>query len=165
MQTIISAHNKEIICKQESTKKPCNCQKNKKCPLDSKCCHETLVYKAEVEIENGDKKNYIGCTEGSFKIRYNGHTDSFRNEKKKNSTALSAIVWENKLNPDPNVKWSIIKHVKKYAPGDRMCLVCNYEKMYILKAESDKNNINKRSEVASLCVHRGKHKLAKVKMK
>ena len=44
-----------------------------------------------------------------------------------------------------------------------MCDLCVTEKLYILNAAGDKNNLNKRNEIASLCVHRNKYKLNNVK--
>ena len=107
--------------------------------------------------------NYIGCTEGEFKLRYNNHKDSFKNSNKKASTALSSVVWEGGYNPKPNVNWSIVKKANRCKPGMKKCDLCTTEKLYILKASGDKNNINKRCEIASICVHRNKYKLAKIK--
>ena len=78
---------------------------------------------AEIDI-GGQKKNYIGCTEGEFKTRYNGHKDSFKNEKKKASTTLSSIVWANNKNPSPQISWSILKKTHKYQAGSRICDLC-----------------------------------------
>ena len=91
------------------------------------------------------------------------HTDSFRNEAKKHSTALSTLVWEQKQNPAPKIEWSVVKRTNRYRPGSKMCDLCVTEKLYILNAAGDKNNLNKRNEIASLCVHRNKYKLNNVK--
>ena len=137
-------------------------QKKKECPLRGQCCKQTVIYKAELKTANGTK-NYIGCTESEFKTRYNGHQDSFRNENKKSSTALSALVWEEDKSPKPEVKWSIVRKCRKYTPGNKICDLCISEKLEILKACADKRNINKRNEISSICVHRNKHKLARIK--
>ena len=110
MEAIISAHNSKILnSKKEPTKeRDCNCRKKDECPLRGKCCRQTVIYKAELKTAN-TTKNYIGCTENEFKTRYNGHVDSFRNENKKTSTALSVLVWEEGENPKPDIEWSIIK--------------------------------------------------------
>ena len=159
MEDIISARNKKLLSKDETENRKCNCRKKQECPLNGECCTQTLVYKAEIKIAN-KTKNYIGCTEGEFKTRYNGHTDSFRNTNKKASTALSTLIWENDLSPKPTVKWSIMKKTNKYKPGHKMCDLCTEEKLLIMRAAKDENNINKRNEVAALCVHRNKFKLA-----
>ena len=49
---------------------------------------------------------------------------------------------------------------EKYKPGHKMCDLCTEEKLQIMRAAKDENNINKRNEVAALCVHRNKFKLA-----
>ena len=41
-----------------------------------------------------------------------------------------------------------------------MCDLCVSEKLFIIKASGDKDNLNKRTEAASICVHRNAHKLA-----
>ena len=43
-----------------------------------------------------------------------------------------------------------------------MCDLCVSEKVFIIKAGKDRNNINRRNEIANLCVHRNKFKLAKL---
>ena len=161
MEAIIAAHNKNTLNKEQIKDRKCNCREKKACPMGGKCCERTVIYKAEIEIGN-QVKNYIGCTEGEFKTRYNGHTDSFRNEKKKSSTTLSSIVWDNKKNPCPKIQWSIVKKTRKYQPGSKMCDLCVSEKVFIIKAGKDRNNINRRNEIANLCVHRNKFKLAKL---
>ena len=42
--------------------------------------------------KNNKDKSYIGLTDNTFKTWYHGHTDSFRNEKYKNATALSSYI-------------------------------------------------------------------------
>ena len=117
------------------------------------------MYKAEIKV--GDQtKNYIGCTEGEFKTRFNGHKNSFRNEKSKASTTLSSLVWDNNKNPDQEINWSVLGKTNRYRPGMKTCSLCVAEKMFILRAGRDRNNINRRNEVANLCVHKGKFKLA-----
>lgn len=164
METIIAAHNRQMLNDEEDKERPCNCRNKAECPLNGKCCTQTVIYRAEMET-GGETKNYIGCTAGEFKTRYNGHTDSFRNEGKQTSTTLSTLVWERGQNPKPDIKWSIIKKASKYKPGSRMCDLCISEKLYILKSVKDRNNLNKRSEAASLCVHRNTYKLGNLKIK
>ena len=43
--------------------------------------------------ENGETKKYIGCTAGEFKLRYNGHKDSFRNDCKKTAHGFPHQLW------------------------------------------------------------------------
>ena len=121
-----------------------------------------VIYKAAINTDDATKE-YIGCTEGEFKTRYNGHTDSFRNIKNKNSTTLASLVWEKGLNPKPKIKWTILKKTDQYSPGNKRCELCLTEKLFIIKEINNNNNINKRNEATHLCVHRNKHKLANIK--
>ena len=159
MEATIASHNKKILSKKKADDRDCNCRKKTECPLSGKCCTKCVIYKAEIE-DNGRTKNYIGCTEGEFKTRYNNHKDSFRNSRKKSSTALASLVWEGGHNPNPSVKWTIVEKTNKYKPGDKTCDLCLSEKLCIMKHSKSKDNINKRSEIASICVHRNKYKLA-----
>ncbi|MCP3851699.1 MAG: hypothetical protein GY694_15895, partial [Gammaproteobacteria bacterium] len=163
MASIIATHNKGILQTPKTDEKTCNCRKKAQCPLNGNCRVESVIYKAKIVAGNNVEKNYIGSTENEFKTRYNGHTDSFRNEAKKHSTALSTLVWEQKQNPTPKIEWSVVKRTNRYRPGSKMCDLCVTEKLYILNAAGDKNNLNKRNEIASLCVHRNKYKLNNVK--
>ena len=63
-----------------------------------------IINNATMQAGNSTHK-YIGLTEGTFKKRYNGHTDSFRNVERRTSTELSKKVWQVK-NTDPNWNWS-----------------------------------------------------------
>ena len=109
MEAIISAHNKKLLGSEHvNIERDCNCQAQNKqnCPLRGKCCTQSIVYKAEIQVNN-TTKNYYGLTEGEFKTRYGEHKNSFSNEKKQSSTALSALFWNEALNPSPNVYWEI----------------------------------------------------------
>ena len=39
-------------------------------------------------------KEYLGQASNTFKLRFNGHSDSFRNEKKEMATTLSKHIWK-----------------------------------------------------------------------
>ena len=96
MKNIINNHNNMII-KNNRTNPPtpkCNCRIQNSCPLNGKCLTTELVYQATVtRNDNQQEETYIGLTENTFKTRYNGHTSSFSNEEKKNSTTLSQYIW------------------------------------------------------------------------
>ena len=100
-------------------------------------------------------------TEGDFKSRYYNHRSSFRNENKKDETRLSCAIWNLNKNPNPKIKWSILKKAKPYKPGGKMCNICNWEIFFLIKANSDKHNINSRTEITGTCRHINKHKLNK----
>ena len=58
---------------------------------------------------------YIGLTSDTFKSRYNGHTETFRNKEGK-STALSSHIWSlEDDNKNYDIKWSIKKRAKTYS--------------------------------------------------
>ena len=103
---------------------------------------------------------YIGNTTSSFKARWANHTKSFRHEEYQHETTLSSYVWDNNLNPNPPIKWSLVKKSRKYQSGDKVCQICNDEKYSILKGLHNVNNINKRSDIGTKCHHRRKSTLA-----
>ena len=103
-------HNRKIMKETavpENTK-TCNCTNKEQCPVDNKCCTQRDIYKATL-THNNAKVEYTGSTELAFKTRYNLHMHSFRQESKRVATTLSQFVWSNNLNPDPAVKWEILK--------------------------------------------------------
>ena len=77
----------------------------------------------------GETKKYTGSTT-DFKKRFYGHTASFKNKKKKNSTTLSAHIWEANLGPAPKIQWSILAKATSYKRGNRACDLCLTEKLY-----------------------------------
>ena len=80
---------------------------------------------------------YIGSTEGDFKTRYTGHIQSFTTESKRSATTLSKFIWENNMNPEPSVKFEILKKAKAYQPGKKMCDLCLSEKLEISKVTNE----------------------------
>ena len=82
---------------QDKIQRPCNYRIKKSCPLNCKCLHQCMVYKAEVST-NTTYKEYYGASEGEFKSRYNNHTQSFRNISHINDTELSKYLWTLKAN-------------------------------------------------------------------
>ena len=158
MQTIMQAHNAKITNPTQKVRtKRCNCRNPDKCPLDNDCAEQKdVVYHAQ--IEEGDRKQYIGCAQ-DFKKRYYGHTENFRNEANKASTTLSNHIWEQNLAPEPKIKWSILAKAPSYKKGNRYCDLCLTEKFYILQNIEDNSFLNKRSEMAQKCRHKAKYLL------
>ena len=155
IKNTIQSHNAKIIRpKPTATVTPnCNCQRKEKCPLENRCTNKKdVIYHAKLEA---DGKQYIGCTQ-DFKKRYYGHMESFRNETSKNKTTLSAYIWEKNLNPEPKLKWTIIKHATSYKKGARYCDLCLTEKLCLLSTFAYPSFLNKRSELAQRCRHRAK---------
>ena len=159
IQKIMASHNKKILSKDKYVEEDkCNCRKKETCPVPGKCCTKSVIYQATVEHE-GKKAEYIGSTEPEFKSRYNNHTLSFRTEYKKTATTLSQYIWHNRLNPSPNIKWTILKKCKVYSPGQTNCDLCLSEKMHIIKNLKKTENINKRTDIGNRCPHQRKHSL------
>ena len=48
--------------------KQCNCRSDKNCPLNGKCCRNSIVYKASLKTGETDKFYYDSC-KTSFKLR------------------------------------------------------------------------------------------------
>ena len=115
-----------------------------------------MIYHAKVQGQ--EEKQYIGSA-AHFKKRFYGHTNSFRNSSYKHSTTLSTYVWEKGLNPNPNIKWSIIGRATSYRKGSRQCDLCLSEKMFISENFDNPAYLNKRSELALRCRHRAKYLL------
>ena len=91
MANIISSHHIKIIkFGNETNGKACNCRNKINFPLDNKCLINKVVYKGEIETNDGinelSTKVYFGISKTEFKSRYNNHTISFRNWTRKNNT-------------------------------------------------------------------------------
>ena len=159
MRTILQAHNRKVLGNtQVPNDTPCNCRNKDQCPVQGSC-QKPVVYMATMEVD-GIKKTYIGST-NNFKQRYSGHKSSFKHEKHRNATALSALVWDKSLNPCPTIKWDILRVVPPYKPGQLNCELCLAEKTEIARHSSDPNCLNKRSEIAQACRHKARFKLSK----
>ena len=162
MSSIISNHNRKIInSDNKKTIIRCSCTKEtvKNCPIPKKCFTKEVVYKATVKATNA---NYIGMAGTDFKARYKNHLQNFEKEHLKKSTTLSLHVWENNLNPDPEIKWELLRICSAYKPGNKACDLCISEKLEIITASKDPNNINKRTDLGTRCLHRRQHALGKI---
>ena len=107
-----------------------------------KCLSKNIVYKATVE---NSKVNYVGMTTTTFKARLSNHIYSFKTYAKRKSTTIATYVWENNLNPKPNIKWKMLKQCRPYSPGQIACDVCISEKVEIIAHCKDPKNINKKN--------------------
>ena len=167
MASIISSHNRKQIQNlknkenqnKKNNDKQCNCRVKKDCPLEGKCFFkEGAVYKATVKTAKNETQTYVGSAE-NFKRRYYTHNSDFRNEKYRNSTALSAFIWEQKdNNTSIEIKWEILKKCHAYVSGMKRCDLCLAEKLIIMKQPG---TLNKRSELMSTCRHKTRFKLNK----
>ena len=159
----MQSHNAKILNADEQepprTTKSCNCQqRNKhKCPLEGDCKDQKdVIYHAKVHGQ--EERQYIGSST-NFKKRFYGHTNSFKNSSYKHSTTLSTFVWGKGLNPNPDIKWSIIGRATSYKKGNRQCNLCLLEKVHISENFNNPSYLNKRSELALKCRHRAKYLL------
>ena len=121
--------------------KLCNCRQKNSCLLDGKCLSKCVVYKATVtETTSNNHETYIRLTLNEFNKRFNLHRSSFKLEHKRTSTALCDHVWKLKnKNIDFNTKWEIVKKVKPFAPGEKVCKLCLQEKLSILRSAPSLN--------------------------
>ena len=166
MGNIIKSHNNTILmaATKENKEASCNCNKSNKpkCPLKGNCQANNIIYEATINSSN-QTAVYIGSTANTFKTRYAGHKTSFKNREKGNSTQLSKFVWENGLNPAPNIEWKILNKCPPYLPGNKYCQLCLGEKMAIIHRLTNPTTLNTRSEMYRLCPHKKKFTLGKTR--
>ena len=166
MRSIISRHNKALLKPQQlqAINHDCNCRNRDKCPLSGKCLEQAIIYKAIVN-SNNEKKQYIGLTENTFKIRYGNHKSSLTHPAKKNATKLSQYFWELKEHGRSptmdDISWSILQKSRPYVCGSRKCDLCLSEKLHIILNRSN-DLLNKRTEIANKCRHNSKFKLCQL---
>ena len=157
MQTIMQTHNRKLLSESDQRQEDevrCNCQVKTTCPVPGECCRSQVVYQATIKHTNGGTSEYVGMTEPSFKKRYGNHKKSFKHEVYKSETALSKYVWDQGLNPTPNVAWKFLKKCSVYQPGGKSCDLCLSEKVYIIKNLHKGNCINKRTDTGNKCKHK-----------
>ena len=169
LQSILARHNQKVLKEFRESQLPpqimCNCRNKDNCPMDNKCLTDSVVYRADITASGSvqETKFYIGLTSGSFKQRFSAHKTSFTHEKYKDATSLSTYIWQLKSKgADYSITWSIVRKVKSYRPGDRICALCLAEKAEILKHSKDKRSLNKRNELFSQCRHRRKFLLSSI---
>jgi len=166
MSSIIKNHNNKILRSvphngNDNGSPKCNCRKKDQCPMNGNCQVRSLVYNATVHVDNGgERKEYIGLTENTFKQRYNNHQTSMRHEQYETSTELSKYIWMLKRgNRNHNITWSIHSRATPYSNVSKRCNLCLAEKLAILNADKAVT-LNKRSELVSKCRHENKFYLA-----
>ena len=153
----IARHNSKVLKKPEAEKAQpgCNCRdKTKSCPLDGKCLTDRVVYKATVEEPSGVVNTYTGVTKNTFKKRFYGHTNSFKNRNLEHSTTLSTHIWKLTDSSTPySIRWSVIDRGKPFNPTYKKCSLCLNEKFHIIFQPAG-STLNSRSELFSTCRHR-----------
>ena len=84
MKNFINSHNQQILNKENSTPKDCNCQSHNNCSFNGKCLLKG-IYKATVWWNKGNKE-YVGSIGVYSMIRYNQHKYSMNNDKGQQTT-------------------------------------------------------------------------------
>ena len=167
MDGIVRAHNKALMRKEEEKtgqdmNNNCNCRKKEDCPVKNKCLTEGVVYKATVNFGTNlqESRQYVGMTGSTFKSRLTTHKTTFRHERYRTETELSKFIWSLKdRDIRHNVTWDITDRAHTYKPGNITCNLCLAEKLQIL---TNKNLLNKKSELLNKCPHRRKYLAAKM---
>ena len=157
MKQKISNHNFQVKKAEEETQlnHGCNCtQVIGTCPLGGNCLVNSVVYGAEVTDSQSKTETYTGLTSNTFKTRFYGHRNSFKNRNSEHSTTLSSHIWSLKdKNLDYTVKWKIIGRASEFNPVNRKCRLCLKEKYHII-FQPEGATLNERSELFSTCRHR-----------
>ena len=101
--------------------------------------------KASLNTGDMDKFYYESC-ETAFKLRYNNHNQSFKYNRKINSTELSKAVWKLQQ-PEQltTIRWNIGHHATLYQCSSKTCNLCLTEKLQMLRADYKKLLINTRN--------------------
>ena len=152
MASIIKQHNNKVL-NRGNNRQPdsCNCRDKAACPLPGKCTSKNVVYEATVTTEATAMK-YIGLA-SDFKLRYNNHKMTFRNESMKHKTRLSNYIWDLKNASTPyKLTWRIVRKTQPYNARTKKCLLCLWEKFYIMTADKS-TSLNARNELMSKCRH------------
>ena len=105
-----------------------------KCPVEGKCLTKGVIYQAIVkQTLSGHEESYCGLTDSSFKLRFDGHNNSFRHEKYKTKTTLSSHIWDLKSKHiDFELSWRILSKARSYSPSNKICNLCNREAYFII---------------------------------
>ena len=90
------------------------------------------------------RKKIFNKKQKKTKKRFSAHNNSFKNSNKQNSYVN--VCFEEKLNPNPKLKWEILKVVSPYKPGQTKYELCLLEKVQIGSQPRDINCLNKRSD-------------------
>ena len=80
MEKLVKKHNNNLLRKNDTNKRTCNCDANNTCPLDVKFLSSNIVFSAEVLIGNNKQGGkYFGICETGFKTRLGNHKNLFKN--------------------------------------------------------------------------------------
>ena len=117
------------------------------------CQKDNVIYVTSVSTQDSTE-HYTGLTGATFKKRWYQHNHDFRNTDKRNSTTLSAYIWQLKEEGKPyEIKWEIMDRAPIFNPISRKCRLYLKEIYYIMfKPESA--SLNHRKELFNTCRHR-----------
>ena len=114
---IIKKYNDRVTKINERSVAPFYYTDKNNCPMNGNCRVENVVNKCVVSATEKSKEHvYISIAEGDCMQRYCNQTMSFRNQKRKNDTALLTFLWELKklIKKTPKLTWSVLKVVSLY---------------------------------------------------
>ena len=118
-------------------------------------CDKHAIDLCNVKSSEADQGNYIGLTENTFKERWYQHKNTFKYERKANSTELSKYIWSlQRNNITPILSWKIIGHARPYVNGSKSCNLCLTEKFHIITSK-----LKVKSELVSTCRQSNKYLL------
>ena len=101
-------------------------------------------------------RTYTGLTAATFKKRWDGHTNSFRNRTYQHASTLSKHVWYLKDQAIPStITWAVLARASDYNTTTGMCRLCLMEKYFIM-FHPKTATLNSRQEIFSSCRHRAK---------
>ena len=156
MKSRINIYYKTVTKAQLSTRgRACNCINKSKCPLNSKCFSNNVLYKENLTstTENYRNKIYYGISETKFKSRQANHRKSFKNRKYKTDTELSNVMQKLKgQNKNVDISWKILGIHQSYNTSTKLCMLCLNKKLAIALHKED-NILNKPTEIISKCRH------------
>ena len=162
MGQVLRQHNNQVLRPRVEEEVPgCNCRVGPAaCPLQGRCLTPGLVYGATVtRADTGGTSTYTGLTCNTFKKRYDGHTNTFRNRTAPSST-LSKHIWSLKdAHTGYTIDWAILARAKDFNPTTGMCRLCLTE-AYMIMFHPDTASLNARREIFSSCRHRARLTLA-----
>lgn len=162
MSKILKSHNAKISKANDTPNPGCNCRDRGNCPLDRQCIQKSVVYQADVSInDNTTPKTYIGISEPLVKLRIANHEKAFNDRQYETDSSLSEYIWSLKDQGIRNyhIKWSILRRVRAWNSVTNKCGLCTMEKVMISRFKDKNNLINKRLDLVTKCRHQNKHLL------
>lgn len=104
------------------------------CPVSGNCQIEGVVYRATVEHTKGQENVCISSTEGTFKKGFYNHRSSFKISRYRSNMKRAGYEWsvKEKNIKSCNIKWDILRKDGQFNIGNKMCKLCQEEKLAIM---------------------------------